>query len=66
MLAETAGPGGLAILAVLVLLISGVLTLGRETKREREIADKVLTPIEKIADQVERVLDFVSRNGAPR
>ncbi len=66
-LADSAGPGGLAVLAILVLILTNVLALGREVTRERAIADKLLPLVEKLAQQMERLLDELgSGNGRKR
>jgi len=48
--------------ATFVLLLTGILTLGRETKREREIGDKVLENNGKYADAIDRISDAVLRD----
>lgn len=47
------GAGGI----VIVLLIAGVFTLGRETKRERGIADVLLENNGKLANAAERMAE---------
>ena len=47
------GAGGI----VLALLIGGVLTLGRETKRERSIADTLLLNNTTLAESTKKMAD---------
>ena len=58
-LTDTAGPGGIAVIAVLIMILSGVLCLGRELARERAISDTIMPAMEKMASQMERLLDEV-------
>lgn len=60
LLRDAAGPAGtLALLAVLGLLLRGDLTLGRETRREKEINQQMLDSQAKQAEQLAALVNLV-------
>ena len=56
LLLDSAGPSGVAVLAMFGLLLSGQLALGREVHRERELFSFLIDVQEKQAGQLDELI----------